>query len=175
LVAGAGGDRRGRAHREVIQQPLNYPHDPNKINDLRYRTPILSILQALRVQRFAKPIDTVSWLYTLSARVEWFNALKETDMPYDTERVTAAAWAEYARALSNRVELTTRKENDMKHEISVDDIPGTVRQVWGGWVWVLPGEYELAWTKRRSEESCTTVVLDYVRREGVDALSDDAG
>ncbi len=88
--------------------------------------------------------------------------------------VTAAAWAEYARALSNRVELTTRKENDMKHEISVDDIPGTVRQVWGGWVWVLPGEYELAWTKRRSEESCTTVVLDYVRREGVEALSDHA-
>lgn len=41
LVAGAGGERRGRAHREVIQQPLNYPHDPNKINDLRYRTPIL--------------------------------------------------------------------------------------------------------------------------------------
>jgi cell division septum initiation protein DivIVA len=50
------------------------------------------------VQRFAKPIATVSWIYTLSARVEWFNALKETDMPYDTERVKAAAWAEYARA-----------------------------------------------------------------------------
>lgn len=51
-------------------------------------------------------------------------------------------------------------------------IPGEARQVYAGWVWVMPGEVELHWSKRRTEDACRATVREVVERLGVDALAD---
>lgn len=50
--------------------------------------------------------------------------------------------------------------------------PGAARQVWGGWVWVTPGETEQRWSKAATQAACHAKVVDVVERLGVAAAFD---
>jgi len=56
---------------------------------------------------------------------------------------------------------TTRKPQ------SVDEIPGSARAVWGGWLWIAPGEREQPWTKRATRDECEAVTLEACQRLGI--------
>lgn len=51
--------------------------------------------------------------------------------------------------------------------VPLDKIPGDARQVYGGWIWVTPGEIEHGWTKRRTADGCEAAVLEACDRLGV--------
>lgn len=50
---------------------------------------------------------------------------------------------------------------------SIDEIPGTAMEVWGGWVWVTGTSIEHPWTKRRTREECEAATLEVCQRLGI--------
>lgn len=55
---------------------------------------------------------------------------------------------------------------------TLDEIPGSAFEVWGGWVWITDSEHR--WTKSRTREECEELVLFGCRRFGIDhALAPD--
>lgn len=51
---------------------------------------------------------------------------------------------------------------------TIDQIPGSARSVWGGFVWVVDGA-EQRWSKRETREACEDVVLKACQYHGIDA------
>ncbi len=79
---------------------------------------------------------------------------------------------EGARWIYDEADLRAIRREDPSLVVeAVDAIPGCAMQVYAGWVWMI-GSDELSWTKRSTREACEAEVLEFVRRRGVDALTD---
>lgn len=58
----------------------------------------------------------------------------------------------------------------MNKQISIEDVPGYLVPVWGGWTWIDANGNECRWSKRQTAEECKAVVIDLATRQGIDAV-----
>lgn len=56
---------------------------------------------------------------------------------------------------------------------AADEIPGLPVQVWNGWVWCLHPGHTLQWSKAKTREECTRIVVAACEVHGVEVLEDD--
>lgn len=53
------------------------------------------------------------------------------------------------------------------------EIPGAPTRVWGGWVWTLFPSNTPQWSKAKTREECTRLVVAACEVHGAEALEDD--